>query len=244
MCMSKIIACLDIDERKVVKGVQFENVKEVADPLTQAKKYVEAGVDELVFYDISASTTGRALFYDLIEDIAKETSVPFVVGGGIRSIEDVEQLLKLGADKVSINSIVIQQPSIVKELATRFGSEKIVVSMDVKKGTSGEWEVFAEGGRKATGILALEWAKQAEESGAGELVINSIAQDGVKKGYDLKLMQDMQEVVSIPLVASGGAGEVDHFIAAAAQGIEGLLAASVFHFNEVSVQDLKNKLKE
>lgn len=243
--MKKIIPCLDIDNRKVVKGRKFMDVQEVADPLTQAKKYVAEGADELVFYDISASTTGRGLFYDLIEEIAKEVPVPFVVGGGIRTVEDVKKLIALGADKVSINSITIQNPNIVRDIADAIGSEKVVVSVDIDRDEDGVWRVFAKGGRENTGIDALEWVEKMESLGAGELVINSIAEDGVKDGYDIPLMRAIKERVSIPTVASGGAGKVEHFIEAATDGqADGLLAASVFHFDEVKIQDIKKALKE
>ena len=243
--MKKIIPCLDIDNRKVVKGKKFVDVQEVADPLTLAKRYVAEGADELVFYDISASVTGRGLFYDLIEQIAKEVPVPFVVGGGIRTVEDVERLIELGADKVSINSITITNPTIVREISEAIGSEKVVVSVDIQKDDEGVYRVFAKGGRENTGIDAIEWVQRMEALGAGELVINSIAEDGVKNGYNIDLMKRVNDVVTIPTVASGGAGTIEHFIEAATEGrADGLLAASVFHFDEVKIKDIKEALRE
>ena len=186
--MSKLLPCLDIDNRKVVKGTKFKDVKEIADPLTLAKRYAEEGADELVFYDISASYEGRGLFYDLIEEIRAAIDIPLVVGGGIRTVSDAEKLVEIGADKVSINSIALTNPSIVREMSEAIGKEKVVVSLDVQR-EGDAWILFAKGGRENTGIDALAWAEKMEALGAGELVINSIDEDGVQNGYNIPLMQ-------------------------------------------------------
>ncbi|BAQ11885.1 cyclase [Bacillus sp. OxB-1] len=245
MTKKKIIACLDVDNRKVVKGKKFLDVQEVADPLTLAKQYVADGVDELVFYDISASTKNRGMFLDLIEEIAKEVPVPFVVGGGIRTIEDVEKILSIGGDKVSINSAALKDPSIIEEAAKKFGSERVMLSMDVSEVAPGKWNVFAKAGMEDTGIDAIEWAKKGEQLGAGELVVNCIDQDGVKDGYNLELNRAMAEAVDIPIIASGGAGKPEHFRDVLTEGkADVALAASVFHFGDINIRELKNYLDE
>ncbi|WP_432357885.1 imidazole glycerol phosphate synthase subunit HisF [Sporosarcina sp. UB5] len=241
----RIIPCMDVDNRKVVKGKKFLDVIEVADPLTLAKKYVEDGADELVFYDISASTKNRDMFLDLIEEIAKEVPIPFIVGGGIRTIDDVEKILSIGGDKVSINSAALLNPKLIQEAAVKFGSERIILSMDVKKTGSEKWNVFAKGGMEDTGLDAIEWAKQGEKLGAGELVVNSIDEDGVKDGYDIELYKAMAAAVSIPVVASGGAGKREHFVDVLTEGkASAALAASVFHFDEINVGELKTFIEE
>lgn len=245
MTTKKIIPCLDVDNRKVVKGRKFLDVQEVADPLTLAKKYVADGADELVFYDISASTKDRGMFLDLIEEIAKEVPVPFIVGGGIRTIEDVEKVLSVGGDKVSINTAALKDPSIIEEAAKKFGSERVMLSMDVSEVGPGKWNVFAKGGMEDTGIDAIEWAKKGEQLGAGELVVNCIDQDGVKDGYNLELNRAMAEAVNIPIVASGGAGKPEHFRDVLTEGkADVALAASVFHYGDINIRDLKNYLAE
>ncbi|WP_252502526.1 imidazole glycerol phosphate synthase subunit HisF [Sporosarcina sp. Marseille-Q4943] len=243
--MKRIIPCMDVDNRKVVKGKKFLDVVEVADPLELAKKYVADGADELVFYDISASTKNRGMFLDLIEEIAKEVAIPFIVGGGIRTIDDVEKILSIGGDKVSINSAALLNPELIREAAEKFGSERIMLSMDVKKTGPGKWSVFAKGGMEDTVLDAIEWAKQGEQLGAGELVVNSIDEDGVKDGYDIELYKAMAAAVSIPIVASGGAGKPDHFVDVLTEGkASAALAASVFHFEEIHIGELKTYLKE
>ncbi|ARD47305.1 imidazole glycerol phosphate synthase subunit HisF [Sporosarcina sp. P33] len=240
-----MIPCLDVDNRKVVKGKKFLDVQEVADPLTLAKKYVADGADELVFYDISASTKNRGMFLDLIEEIAKEVPVPFIVGGGIRTLEDVDKLFELGGNKVSINSAALTNPQLIKEVADKYGSERVMLSMDVRQTGEGTWSVFAKGGMEETGIDAIEWAKKMENLGAGELVVNSIDEDGVKDGYNLELNRAMAEAVNIPIIASGGAGKPEHFKAVLTEGkADAALAASVFHFNEINIRELKNYLSE
>lgn len=241
----KIIACLDVSNGKVVKGKRFQNVQEVADPLDLALKYSEAGVDELVFYDITASTEKRNVFIDTIAQIAKEVNVPFTVGGGIKTIEDIQNLLDVGVDKVSINSSAIVNPLIIRDAAEKFGSERIVFAIDVKEVGKGEWSVFERGGQTDTGLDAISWAKQGEQLGAGEIVVNSIDGDGVKDGYNLELMKAMAEAVDIPVVASGGAGKMEHFHSVLTEGkADGALAASVFHYNDIDIIELKRYLAE
>lgn len=241
----RIIACMDVDNRKVVKGKKFLDVQEVADPLELAKKYVADGVDELVFYDISASTTNRDMFLDLIEEIAKEVPIPFIVGGGIRTIEDVDKILSIGGDKVSINSAALLNPMLIQEAAEKFGSDRIILSMDVKKAGPGKWSVFAKGGMEDTGLDAIEWATKGEKLGAGELVVNSIDEDGVKAGYDIELCKAIAAAVGIPIVASGGAGKPEHFAQVLTEGkASAALAASVFHFEEIHIGELKKYLEE
>ncbi|MBY0223791.1 imidazole glycerol phosphate synthase subunit HisF [Mammaliicoccus sciuri] len=241
----KIIPCLDVDNRKVVKGKKFLDVQEVADPLTLAKKYVADGADELVFYDISASTKNRGMFLDLIEEIAKEVPVPFIVGGGIRTLEDVDKIFELGGNKVSINSAALTNPQLIQEVADKYGSERVMLSMDIRQTGDKEWSVYAKGGMEETGIDAIEWAKKMESLGAGELVVNSIDEDGVKDGYNLALNNAMAEAVSIPIIASGGAGKPEHFKDVLTKGkADAALAASVFHFNEINIRELKEYLAE
>lgn len=241
---NRIIACLDVDKGKVVKGQKFQNVKEVADPLTLAKKYVKDGVDELVFYDITATSENRGLFTELISEIAKEVPIPFTVGGGIRTLEDIQTVLDAGADKVSLNSVVLGNPNFIKEAAEQFGREKIVFSMDVKEVMPSIWQVFSKGGRENTGIDAVEWAIQGEENGAGEIVLNSIDGDGEKNGYQIQLTKTIAEAVQIPVIASGGAGKMEHFKTALTDGkADGALAASVFHYNEIDIGALKKYLR-
>lgn len=240
--MSKLLPCLDIDNRKVVKGTKFKDVKEIADPLTLAKRYAEEGADELVFYDISASYEGRGLFYDLIEEIRAAIDIPLVVGGGIRTVSDAEKLVEIGADKVSINSIALTNPSIVREMSEAIGKEKVVVSLDVQR-EGDAWILFAKGGRENTGIDALAWAEKMEALGAGELVINSIDEDGVQNGYNIPLMQSIRQRVNLPIIASGGAGKVEHFVEAITEGkADGVLAASVFHFGQLTIPEVKEAL--
>lgn len=241
----KIIPCLDVDNRKVVKGKKFLDVQEVADPLTLAKKYVADGADELVFYDISASTKNRGMFLDLIEEIAKEVPIPFIVGGGIRTLEDVDKVFELGGNKISINSAALTNPGLIKEVADKYGSDRVMLSMDVRQVGEGKWSVFAKGGMEETGIDAIEWAQKMEGLGAGELVVNSIDEDGVKDGYSLELNRAMADAVNIPIIASGGAGKPEHFKDVLTEGkATAALAASVFHFNEINIRDLKNYLAE
>lgn len=244
MGSKRIIPCLDVDKGRVVKGKKFQNIEDVADPLTLARKYVKDGADELVFYDITASTENRSLFIDAIEQIAKEVPIPFTVGGGIRTLEDIQNVLDAGADKVSINSIAVKNPLIIQEASEKFGSEKIVLSMDVQKVGPAKWSIFVRGGNQDTGMDAIEWAVRGEELGAGELVINSIDGDGVKEGYDVDLLRTIAEAVRIPIVASGGAGKKEHFAIALTEGkSDAALAASVFHYDEIKITELKQYLQ-
>ncbi len=245
MASKRIIPCLDIDNRKVVKGKKFLDVQEVADPLTLARKYVADGADELVFYDIAASSTNRDMFLDLIETIAKEVPIPFIVGGGIRTMDDIETVFRIGGDKVSINSAALANASIISEAAEKFGSHRVLLSMDVSEVSSGKWNVFAKAGMVDTGIDAIEWAKQGEKLGAGELVVNCIDEDGVKKGYNLPLSIAISKAVSIPIIASGGAGKLEDFQAVLTEGkASAALAASVFHYEDISIRELKTYLEE
>ncbi|MBB4824377.1 cyclase [Sporosarcina luteola] len=245
MKQKRIIPCMDIDNRKVVKGRKFLDVQEVADPLERAKKYVADGADELVFYDISASVDGREMFLDLIQEIADVVPIPFIVGGGIKSLKDIENVLAAGGDKVSINSAALTDSDVIPKAVERFGSERIMLSMDVKRAGDGKWTVFAKAGKEDTGIDAIEWAKTGERWGAGELVVNSIDEDGVKAGYDIELYKALDEAVSIPIVASGGAGTKEDFLDVLTNGrAESALAASVFHYDEIGIKELKQFLLE
>lgn len=241
----RIIPCLDVDQGRVVKGKKFKDIQDVADPLALAKKYSQAGADELVFYDITATTENRSLFLDLIATIVKQIDIPLTVGGGIRTIEDIEKVLAVGVDKVSINSAAIKNPLIIQQAAEQFGSERIVLSIDVKKVGDQRWSVYQRGGQLDTGIDAIRWAAQGERLGAGEIVVNSIDQDGGKDGYQLDLTRAIAETVSIPVIASGGAGKKEHFLAALTKGkATGALAASVFHYGEIDLYELKQYLQE
>lgn len=241
----KVIACLDVNNGKVVKGKNFQDMQELADPLELAKKYNQAGIDELVFYDITASSEDRKVFIDIIEQIAKEINVPFTVGGGIKTVEDIQSLFDVGVDKVSINSGAISNPLFIRDAAQKFGSERIVFAIDVKEVGEGQWSVFRSGGQTDTGLDALSWAKQGDQLGAGEVVVNSIDGDGVKDGYNIELMQAMAKVVDIPIIASGGAGTKEHFYDVLTDGqADGALAASVFHYDEIKIAELKKYLIE
>lgn len=244
MISKRIIPCLDVRDGRVVKGVNFAGLKDVNDPVTLAKFYNEQGADELVFYDITASAEGRGLFTDILQAVASEVFIPLTVGGGINEVQDFERVLNCGADKVSVNSGAIRQPRLIEEGAKRYGSQCVVLSIDIRRvGT--EWHVFAKGGREDTGIEALEWIRQGEALGAGELVINSMDTDGVKQGFDLPLLKAITEISSLPIVASGGAGKGEDFIELfQLPNIEAGLAASIFHYGEVKIPDLKRALAQ
>jgi len=244
MSIKRIIPCLDVKDGRVVKGVKFEGLSDVASPVELAKKYVADGADELVFYDITASVENRELSADVLKQVAKEVSIPFAVGGGIITLDDFCRTLDYGADKVSINSGVIKNPELISEAAQKYGSNRVVFALDVKY-VDGQYRVFAKGGKEDTGIDAIEWIKRGADNGAGELVVNSIDTDGVKDGFDLALLEKVCDAVTIPVVASGGAGSIDDFIELfkALPIIDAGLAASVFHFGEVKIPELKQELK-
>ena len=244
MITKRIIPCLDVRNGRVVKGVNFEGIQDVASPVELAKYYSDCGADELVFYDITASAEGRKLFTDILCELAKSVFIPLTVGGGINTLEDFDRVLKCGADKVSVNSGAIKDPSLIEKAAKKYGDQCVVLSMDIKR-VDGKFHIFSKGGRVDTGIDALEWAKMGENNGAGELVVNSIDTDGVKKGFDLEMLQKISDLVSIPVIASGGAGKKEDFLELFRAGCaDAGLAASIFHFKEVDIWDLKRYLND
>jgi cyclase len=248
MLTKRIIPCLDVHDGKVTRGIQFGKaeageLRNVGDPVELALRYNEQGADEMVFFDITASAYGRASMIDVIERAADQCFMPLTVGGGIRTVDDMSLMLKAGADKISINSSAIATPELIGAGAERFGSQCIVVSIDAKRVGPGLWEVFAHGGRKATGLNAIEWAKKAVALGAGEIVLNSIDADGTKAGYDLEITRAISESVEVPVVASGGAGKLEHMSEVLAEGkADAVLAASVFHFGQYTVAQVKEYL--
>ncbi|MDT2521683.1 imidazole glycerol phosphate synthase subunit HisF [Enterococcus raffinosus] len=242
MIAKRIVPCLDVRDGRVVKGVNFAGLQDVNDPVTLARFYNEQGADELVFYDITASAEERGLFTDILKGVASEVFIPLTVGGGINEVSDFERVLNCGADKVSVNSGAIRRPQLIEEGAKRYGSQCVVLSVDIRR-VGDEWHVFAKGGREDTGMEALEWIRQGEQLGAGELVINSMDTDGVKQGFDLKLLKAVSEITTLPIVASGGAGKSEDFIDLfQLPKIEAGLAASIFHYGEVKIPDLKKQL--
>lgn len=244
MLAKRIIPCLDVKNGRVVKGTNFTRISDVNDPVALAEKYSECGADELVFYDITASYEKRALFTEILKEVAKRVFIPLTVGGGINTLEDFDRVLKCGADKVSINSGAIANPGIIEKAAKKYGNQCVVLSMDVKR-VDGKFTVFSKGGRENTLLDAVEWAKFAEKSGAGEIVLNSIDTDGVKKGFDLPMLKSVTEAVNIPVVASGGAGKTEDFIALfKSVNVDAGLGASVFHFGEIDIKSLKKELKK
>lgn len=244
MITKRIIPCLDVRNGKVVKGVNFEGVRDIADPVEMAKFYNESGADELVFYDITASVEERALFSDILVDVASQIFIPLTVGGGINTLEDFDRVLKCGADKVSVNSGAIRNPDIIEQAAKKYGDQCVVLSMDIKR-VDGQFKLFSKGGRENTGIDALQWAVDGVNRGAGELVVNSIDTDGVKNGFDLELLDAIAARVNVPIIASGGAGKMEDFSELFKHpGIDAGLAASIFHFKEISIHDLKQYLRK
>lgn len=245
MLTKRILPCLDVRNGRVVKGVNFEGIRDVDSPVELAKYYSGCGADELVFYDITASFEQRALFTDILRETAKSVFIPLTVGGGINTVADFERVLNCGADKVSVNSGAIRNPDLIYDAAKRYGSQCVVLSADVKR-VNGVYRVFAKGGRENTGLEALSWLKQGEERGAGEIVLNSIDTDGVKQGFDLEMLQAVCAAVHIPVIASGGAGRAEDFITLfkTVPGADAGLAASIFHFGEVKIKDLKRLMKE
>lgn len=244
MLAKRIIPCLDVNHGRVVKGKQFHHLKDVDDPVALGKFYSDSGADELVFYDITATHEGRETFVDTVKAIAEELTIPFTVGGGIRKADDFRTMLLAGADKISVNSAAVMHPEIIRESAERFGNQCVVLSIDGKRNDDGGWDVYIEGGRKNTGISVLEWARKGMELGAGEICMNSIDTDGEKNGYDLELMHVLSEQLSIPVIASGGAGKMEDFLKAFEAGSDAALAASVFHFGEIAIPDLKKYLAD
>lgn len=245
MYAKRIIPCLDVNNGRVVKGVNFVNLIDAGDPVECAKVYDKAGADELVFLDITASSDNRDTVVDMVKAVAKQVFIPFTVGGGIRSVEDVRKILNAGADKVSVNSAAVKNPSLIKEAAEKFGRQCVVVAIDAKRHEKGGWDVYLNGGRVNTGIDALKWAKQAEDLGAGEILLTSMDCDGTKAGYDIELTRAVSESVSIPVIASGGAGTMEHFLSAFREGkADAVLAASLFHFKEIEIKDLKQYLRD
>ncbi|MCZ9838266.1 imidazole glycerol phosphate synthase subunit HisF [Brachyspira hyodysenteriae] len=242
MITKRIIPCLDVRDGRVVKGTNFEGLKDVDDPVELAKYYNNSLADELVFYDITASYEGRKLFVNVLEKVANEIFIPLTVGGGINTIKDFDMVLKSGADKVSVNSGAIKNPDLIREAAEKYGNQCVVLSIDIKR-VNGKYSVFSKGGREDTGIDAIEWAIKGEKNGAGELVINSIDTDGVKNGFDIELLKEIADNVSIPLIASGGAGNMEHFKDVfQVKGVDAGLAASIFHFKEIDIKELKEYL--
>ena len=243
MITKRIIPCLDVKDGRVVKGVNFKGLSDVSSPVELGKYYSENGADELVFYDITASAEDRGLFTDILRQVASTIFIPLTVGGGINTIEDFDRVLKCGADKVSVNSGAIRNPGLLAEAAKRYGNQCVVLSVDVKR-VNGQFRVFAKGGREDTGLEALEWIKRGEADGAGEIVVNSIDTDGVKGGFDLEMLKAVNDAVSVPVIASGGAGSIEDFIRLFREipDIDAGLAASIFHFGEVSIEELKKEL--
>ena len=235
----RIIPCLDVNDGRVVKGINFVKLKDAGDPVEIAKKYNEEGADELTFLDITASSDNRGLLFNIIEKVAKQIFIPLTVGGGVRSCEDIRNLLNSGADKVGINTSAILNPELVAESTSRFGSQAIVVAIDAKK-VGNHWEVFTHGGRNATGINAVTWAQKMAELGAGELLITSMDRDGTKKGFDNILMKLISDVVEVPIIASGGVGTLQHLVDGVEDGgADAVLAASIFHYGEFTIQEAK-----
>ena len=249
MITKRIIPCLDVKDGRVVKGVNFQGLSDVSSPVELGRYYSEHGADELVFYDITASFEGRRLFTEILKEVASTIFIPLTVGGGINTIDDFDRVLKCGADKVSVNSGAIRNPALIREAAKKYGDQCVVLSVDVKR-VGGTFRVFAKGGREDTGMDALEWIKRGEADGAGEIVVNSIDTDGVKKGFDLEMLRAVNEAVSVPVIASGGAGCIDDFIRLFQEipDIDAGLAASIFHFGEVRFESCscsgRNQCKE
>lgn len=240
MLAKRIIPCLDVDNGRVVKGVQFVDIKDAGDPVEVAKRYNEQGADEITFLDITATHHGRDTTYHTVERMAETVFVPLTVGGGVRKVDDIRSLLNAGADKVSINSAAIVNPEFVGEAASRFGSQCIVVAIDAKNVGNNRWEIFTHGGRKATGIDAVDWAVKMAGFGAGELLVTSMDSDGTKNGYDIALMKRITDSVTVPVIASGGVGNLQHLADGVLQGgVDAVLAASIFHFGEYTVQEAK-----
>jgi len=245
MLKVRVIPCLDVKDGRVVKGVNFENLVDAGDPVEQARHYDREGADELVYLDIAATHENRGVLFDVVRRTAEQVFMPLTVGGGVRAVEDVRELLLAGADKVSINSAAVARPELVSEAALQFGRQCVVVAIDAKQVSPGRWEIFTHGGRRGTGIDAVEWADRMGAIGAGELLVTSMDRDGTKEGFDLELLQAIRKVVGIPVIASGGVGTLDHLAdGALVGGATGLLAASIFHFGTYSIAQAKQRLAE
>ncbi len=247
----RIIPCLDVDNGRVVKGVNFQNLRDAGDPVELAARYDAEGADELTFLDVSASKAGRGTMLDVVRRTAEQVFIPLTVGGGVRSVEDVDQLLRAGADKVSVNTSAIARPELLRELSERFGAQCIVLSVDARRATGPDadtmpsgFEVTTHGGSRSAGIDAIKWARTGEELGVGEILLNSMDGDGTKEGFDLELIRKVREAVHLPIIASGGAGAVEHFPPAVAAGADAALAATIFHFGEVAITDCKHAIAD
>lgn len=245
MLAKRIIPCLDVDNGRVVKGIRFVSLTDAGDPVEQAKRYDAEGADELTFLDITASSDKRDIVTDLVRRVADEVFIPFTVGGGLRSVEDIRAILRGGADKITLNTAAIENPQLIADCAETFGSQCIVVAIDARRSAGNKgWEVFTHGGRRAVGLDALEWAVRAQNLGAGEILLTSMDRDGTRDGYDIELTRAVSDAVRIPVIASGGAGKVAHFYDAFVDGrASAVLAASLFHFGELSISDVKNYLR-
>jgi len=245
MLTKRIIPCLDVKDGRVVKGINFVELRDAGDPVEVGKAYSKEGADELVFLDITATSDARNTVQELVRRVADEVFIPFTVGGGIRTVDDMKAILREGADKVSVNSAAINRPELIKEASEKFGSQCVVVAIDAKRRDDGGFNVYKNGGRIDTGLDAIEWAKKAESLGAGEILLTSMDGDGTKEGYDIKLTRQVSEAVSIPVIASGGAGTKEHFFEALTEGkADAALAASLFHYKELEIKDLKEYLRD
>lgn len=240
----RVIPCLDVDAGRVVKGVNFANLRDAGDPVELAERYDGQGADELTFLDVTASSAGRETTYDVVGRTAEQVFIPLTVGGGVRTVDDVDRLLRAGADKVGINTGAIARPEVIAEIAERFGSQVLVLSADVRRSGRGDFEVTTHGGKQSAGLDALEWCSRAAELGVGEILLNSMDADGTKDGFDLELIRAVRAEVDVPIVASGGAGRVQHFVQAVEAGADAVLAASVFHFGELTIDEVKKALRQ
>ncbi|MCX5196745.1 imidazole glycerol phosphate synthase subunit HisF [Streptomyces sp. NBC_00249] len=240
----RVIPCLDVDNGRVVKGVNFQNLRDAGDPVEMAKLYDAEGADELTFLDITASSGNRETTYDVVRRTAEQVFIPLTVGGGVRTADDVDKLLRAGADKVGVNTAAIARPELIQEIAERFGRQVLVLSVDARRTAGGSFEVTTHGGRQGTGIDAVEWAHRAAELGAGEILLNSMDADGTKDGYDTEMIAAVRKHVTVPVIASGGAGRLEHFAPAIAAGADAVLAASVFHFGDLRISEVKATLRE
>jgi len=244
MLTKRIIPCLDVHEGRVVKGINFVNLQDAGDPVEIAKAYNKAGADEIVFLDITASSDKRDIMLEVVEKTAEEVFIPLTVGGGIRTVEDFRRILRVGADKISINSTALKNPQLISDAAWKFGSQCVVVAIDAKRNGDGTWNAYIEGGRKDFGIDAVNWAQQAEKLGAGEILLTSMDGDGTKEGYDIELTKAVSESVNIPVIASGGAGKLEHFADVCIEGMaDAVLAASLFHYNELTITQVKEYMR-